>query len=235
MTLQNLFFDLDDTLLDFHAAERRAIRLTMEHFGVIPDDDKCARYSKLNLEQWKRLEKGEITRAQVKLNRFARFFAEIGSSADPHAAAEYYEARLSQGCFFMPGALELLQRLQGKYRLYIVTNGTARVQQGRLADAGIVKYFDAVFISELLGANKPSQAFFDACFAKIPHFSKEQTLLVGDSLSSDICGGKNAGLYTVWYNPRRLLPVAGDVLPDQTIYELSEIPALCHRLSTEER
>lgn len=222
MQIQNFFFDLDDTLFDFHAAEHRAVSLTLTHFGIAPTEEMCALYSKLNLEQWKRLEKGEITRAEVKINRFARFFEQTGLAVIPEDAAKFYETRLSEGYFFMPGALELIQSLYGRYRLYIVTNGTARVQQGRIADAGIEKYFDGIFISELIGADKPSKAFFEACFEKIPDFHKEKTVLVGDSLSSDIRGGKNAGLFTVWYNPRHEA-LNGQITPDEVIYDLSEI------------
>lgn len=222
MQIQNFFFDLDDTLFDFHAAEHRAVSLTLTHFGIAPTEEMCALYSKLNLEQWKRLEKGEITRAEVKINRFARFFEQTGLAVIPEDAAKFYETRLSEGYFFLPGALELIQSLYGRYRLYIVTNGTARVQQGRIADAGIEKYFDGIFISELIGADKPSKAFFEACFEKIPDFHKEKTVLVGDSLSSDIRGGKNAGLFTVWYNPRHEA-LNGQITPDEVIYDLSEI------------
>ena len=222
MQIQNFFFDLDDTLFDFHAAEHRAVSLTLTHFGIAPTEEMCALYSKLNLEQWKRLEKGEITRTEVKINRFARSFEPTGLALQPEAAPKFYETRLSEGYFFMPGALELIQSLYGRYRLYIVTNGTARVQQGRIADAGIEKYFDGIFISELIGADKPSKAFFEACFEKIPDFHKEKTVLVGDSLSSDIRGGKNAGLFTVWYNPRHEA-LNGQITPDEVIYDLSEI------------
>ncbi len=223
MQIQNFFFDLDDTILDFHAAEHRAVSLTLEHFGVKPTEAMCALYSKLNLEQWKRLEKGEITRAEVKINRFARFFEQTGLDVVPEQAAKFYETRLSEGYFFMPHALELIQSLYGKYRLYIVTNGTARVQEGRIADAGIAKYFDGIFISELIGADKPSQAFFDACIENIPDFCKEKTVLIGDSLSSDIHGGKAAGLYSVWYNPRHEELPQGVQAPDDVIDDLWQI------------
>ena len=223
MQIQNFFFDLDDTILDFHAAEHRAVSLTLEHFGVKPTESMCALYSKLNLEQWKRLEKGEITRAEVKINRFARFFEQTGLDVVPEQAAKFYETRLSEGYFFMPHALELIQSLYGKYRLYIVTNGTARVQEGRIADAGIAKYFDGIFISELIGADKPSQAFFDACIENIPDFCKEKTVLIGDSLSSDIHGGKAAGLYSVWYNPRHEELPQGVQAPDDVIDDLWQI------------
>lgn len=223
MQIQNFFFDLDDTILDFHAAEHRAVSLTLEHFGVKPTEAMCALYSKLNLEQWKRLEKGEITRAEVKINRFARFFEQTGLDVVPEQAAKFYETRLSEGYFFMPHALELIQSLYGKYRLYIVTNGTARVQEGRIADAGIAKYFDGIFISELIGPDKPSQAFFDACIENIPDFCKEKTVLIGDSLSSDIHGGKAAGLYSVWYNPRHEELPQGVQAPDDVIDDLWQI------------
>ena len=169
------------------------------------------------------MEKGEITRAEVKINRFARFFEQTGLDVVPEQAAKFYETRLSEGYFFMPHALELIQSLYGKYRLYIVTNGTARVQEGRIADAGIAKYFDGIFISELIGADKPSQAFFDACIENIPDFCKEKTVLIGDSLSSDIHGGKAAGLYSVWYNPRHEELPQGVQAPDDVIDDLWQI------------
>ena len=104
----------------------------------------------------------------------------------------------------MPGAPELLEELYRKYRLYIVSNGTAKVQEGRIGSSGIAKYMDGIFISQILGANKPDKQFFDICFAEIPDFSLSETVIIGDSLSSDIKGGINAGITTVWFNPKRI-------------------------------
>lgn len=230
MTIQNLFFDLDDTLLDFGAAERIAISKTLEHLGAAPTDEICRLYSQINLAQWKLLELGKLTRAEVKQRRFTLFFERAGLAGSPEEAAKFYESRLSEGHVFVPGAKELLDSLYGSYRLYVVTNGTARVQEGRMASAGLERYFDGIFISEKLGANKPSTEFFDRCFAKIPSFEKDASLLIGDSLSSDIKGGAGAGLRTVWFNPAHQANNS-DVRPDYELAALDELPELLSRLN----
>ena len=231
MTVRNLLFDLDDTLLDFHAAERAAIQKTLRFFGVTPTEALCARYSELNLAQWKLLEQGKLTRAEVKRRRFALLFESEGLTVDPDEAARFYENRLAVGHVFMPGAEKLLDALYGTYRLYIVTNGTARVQKGRMASAHLERYFDGVFISEELGSDKPSAAFFEKCFARIPAFDKKETVIVGDSLSSDIRGGRDAGIRTVWFNPSHA-PQPSEGRADYEIHALDELPGLLARSDT---
>ena len=127
----------------------------------------------------------------------------------------------------MEGAEELLRKLSGEYRLYLATNGASSVQKSRIKSADIAKYFRGIYISEDVGYNKPDVRFFDACFAQIPDFRKSETTLIGDSLTSDICGGKAAGLYTIWYNPRHEALPENSVKPDKIIADLAEIPALC--------
>lgn len=226
----NLLFDLDDTLLDFHAAEKVAIEKTMTHFGISPTPELTALYSKLNLMQWKLLEQRKITRSEVKVRRFKLFFEQLGLSYTPQEAAAFYEEALSKGHFFMPGAKEVLDRLYGKYKLYLVSNGLEHVQKGRLESAGICRYFEKIFLSECIGYDKPDVRFFDECFKEIPDFSKEQTLIIGDSLSSDMTGGKNAGIFTVWFNPQNS-ENNSDVKPDMQIHSLDEIPSCFENLA----
>ena len=224
-----LFIDLDDTILDFHKAEHIALSRTLEAFGIDPTEAVCTRYSQLNREHWQRLERGELTREQVLLGRFAALFAELEMAADPERIAAAYEHNLSIGHYFLPGAAEALEALHGTYKLYLASNGTARVQAGRLESANISRYFEKIFISQLLGANKPSKAFFDRCFAAIPGFSRDRAMMVGDSLTSDILGGKNAGIATCWVNPSH---AAGreDIRPDYEIESLARLPELLEAL-----
>ncbi|MDY5805604.1 MAG: HAD-IA family hydrolase, partial [Oscillospiraceae bacterium] len=135
----------------------------------------------------------------------------------------------SQGHWFMDGAPELLEAIAPKYDLYLASNGASKVQHPRLDAAGIRKYFKGLFISEEMGADKPSKAFFDLCFAAIPDFDPATAVMVGDSLTSDIRGGRNAGIRTCWFNPRRQ-PPHPDIPADHTFYALSELPALLERL-----
>lgn len=229
-----LFIDLDDTILDFQKAERIALRKTLEHFGLVPTEPVLHRYHLINKAHWEALERKEITREQVLLGRFQVLFAEMGICAEPAEVAQTYEGNLSIGHYFLPGAEDALKRLSGKYRLYLSSNGTARVQAGRLKSAGIRPYFQEVFISQELGANKPALQYFEACFAKIPGFDREKALIVGDSLSSDILGGQNAGIATCWVNPGHL-PRKEGIRVDYEIEALSQLDELLERLSGEER
>ncbi|MED9914049.1 MAG: YjjG family noncanonical pyrimidine nucleotidase [Acutalibacteraceae bacterium] len=228
--IRNVLFDLDDTLFDFHKAEKIALTKTLVHFGIDPTEETLALYSTINAAHWKRLELGEISREEVKVGRYRELFETIGVECDPVKATAYYESMLAIGHYFMPGAPELLEELYRKYRLYIVSNGTAKVQEGRIGSSGITKYMDGIFISQILGANKPDKQFFDICFAEIPDFSLSETVIIGDSLSSDIKGGINAGITTVWFNPKGI-ENDSDIKPDYTIKELSEVPGLLSQIS----
>ncbi|CDB42518.1 hAD superfamily (Subfamily IA) hydrolase TIGR02254 [Ruminococcus sp. CAG:177] len=228
--IRNVLFDLDDTLFDFHKAEKIALTKTLVHFGIDPTEETLALYSTINAAHWKRLELGEISREEVKVGRYRELFETIGVECDPVKATAYYESMLAIGHYFMPGAPELLEELYRKYRLYIVSNGTAKVQEGRIGSSGITKYMDGIFISQILGANKPDKQFFDICFAEIPDFLLSETVIIGDSLSSDIKGGINAGITTVWFNPKGI-ENDSDIKPDYTIKELSEVPGLLSQIS----
>ena len=129
--IKNILFDLDDTLLDFKMAEKHALRKTLLTYGIVPNEETVSLYSRINASQWKLLEKGELDRSTLKVRRFALFFEEIGIDLDAKEVASAYESNLAIGHFFVEGALELLQTLKCRYRLYIVTNGFARVQRSR--------------------------------------------------------------------------------------------------------
>ena len=201
MKFEFLLIDLDDTILDFHKAEYIALGKTLESFGLAPSEQVRARYSLINKAHWERLERKELTREQVLVGRFGVLFSEYGITVDPRECARRYEQNLSVGHYFLPGAREALESLSRKYKLYMVSNGTARVQIGRLESADISHFFREIFISQQVGVNKPDKEFFTRCFAKIPDFDPEKAIIVGDSLTSDIQGGINAGIATCWVNP----------------------------------
>lgn len=217
--VKNILLDLDQTLFDFKKAEANAISKTMQKLGVTPTAFLISRYSEINDGMWKMLERGEITRDRLLVKRFEVFFDEQGVAADHNETRAFYEKTLGQGHFFMDGAEELLDALYKKYRLYLVSNGTASVQKGRLESSGIEKYFDGIFISQTVGFNKPDVRFFEKVFESIPDFKKEETVIIGDSLTSDIQGGINAGIKTVWFAEGK----ENSELPDITVRSLYEI------------
>ena len=149
-------------------------------------------------------------------------------TVDPSACAKSYESNLSIGHYFLPGAEETVKKLHENYRLFLVSNGTAAVQHSRLTSAGLYPYFEQVFISQEIGFHKPEKAYFDRCFARIPGFALQRALMVGDSLTSDIKGGINAGLKTVWVNPQH--KPCGDIHPDCEIEGLPQLETLLEEL-----
>jgi len=222
--IEFLFLDLDDTILDFHKAERIAISKTIREFGVEPTEEILELYHGINKWHWEQLELGTLTREQVLVNRFGVLFERLGRDVDAPGCAKVYEKNLSTGHWFLPGAEEAVEALSKKYRLFLASNGTASVQKGRMTSANLYRFFETVFVSQEIGYNKPSKAYFDACFAGIPGFDKEKAMIVGDSLSSDIKGGINAGIKTVWVNPGH--KASGDVKPDYEIEYLYQLESL---------
>lgn len=223
--IEFLFLDLDDTILDFHKAERIALSKTISQFGLEPNEEVLHRYHLINKAHWEMLERGELTRAQVLTQRFGVLFAEYGLDVDVQVCAKTYERNLSIGHYFLPGAEEAVDRLSKKYRLFLASNGTAVVQKGRMTSANLYRFFEKVFVSQEIGHNKPSKAYFDACFAQIPGFDPAKAMIVGDSLTSDIAGGINAGIRTCWVNPQHL-PCPDHIHPDHEIEYLSQLEAL---------
>lgn len=223
--IKNILFDLDDTILDFKKAEKIALFKTLEELGITPNDEIAEKYSRYNISQWKRLELGEITRQEVKVNRYKLLFDDIGVDKSPGLATQIYEEKLAVGHFFIAGALGLIKNLYNDYRLYLVSNGSKSVQSGRLKSAGISPYFKGIFISQDLGYEKPNPKFFEKVFSSIENFSKHETVIVGDSLSSDIKGGINAGIKTVWFNPNKEINTA-KIIPDYEISSLSQLEKL---------
>ena len=227
--IEFLFLDLDDTILDFHKAERIAISKTIREFGVEPTEEVLARYHVINKWHWEQLELGKLTRPEVLVNRFDVLFREFGSEVDAAACAKVYEKNLSVGHWFLPGAEETVDLLSKHYRLFLASNGTAVVQKGRMTSANLYRFFEKVFVSQEIGHNKPSKAYFDGCFAQIPDFDRSKAMIVGDSLSSDIQGGINAGIRTVWVNPTHAENKTA-IRPDYEIEALHQLPALLKTL-----
>ena len=225
--IEFLFLDLDDTILDFHKAERIALSKTLKAFGIAPTEHVLGRYHVLNKACWERLEKGELTREQVVVRRYELLFEELGVPCDAAAVTELYTENLSIGHYFLPGAEEAVKALHKKYRLFLASNGTASVQAGRMTSANLYRFFEKVYVSQEIGYNKPAREYFDRCFAQIPDFDPSKAMIVGDSLTSDIQGGINAGIRTCWVNPDHK---EGHLKPDYEIEALSQLPALLETL-----
>ncbi len=197
-----LLFDADNTLLDFTKTEQQAFSEVMKQHGFPNDDTVKSLYDEINHGLWKQYELGEITRDEVVFRRFGKLFEKIGVDGDGEAFEHEYQDMLGAGSFLIDGAITLLATVKRVgYKCYIVTNGVAKTQHRRLKDSGIIRYVDEVFISEELECAKPSMQFFDKVYASIGEDTRNDSLIIGDSLSSDIMGGNHAGIATCWMNP----------------------------------
>jgi len=197
-----LLFDVDGTLLDFNKAEEEGIEGLLKHFNVPVTAENKHKYHITNKRYWEMLERGEITRDRLLGQRFEEFFGEFGVQVNGNEVDALYRQYLNASAVLIDGAIELLESVKGRYPLYIVTNGVAATQYNRLAKSGLDKYFDGIFISEEANAQKPQPAFFEYCFEKRGRRDVENMLIIGDSLTSDMRGGNNAGIDTMWFNPK---------------------------------
>lgn len=219
-----VLWDVDGTLLDFVAAEKAAIQSLFREFGLGRcTDGMLARYSEINREYWRKLERGEMSKQQILVKRFEDFFREEGldvSLGEAFNAA--YQVRLGDTIVFCDDSKALVESLRGKVRQYVVSNGTVTAQTKKLRRSGFDQLMDGVFLSEELGYEKPAIEFFDQVFQEIQVPDKNRVLIVGDSLTSDMEGGFRAGIKTCWYNPEGL-PCAAPEKIDYEIQNLQEI------------
>lgn len=218
-----LLFDVDNTLLDFAQTEALALEQSFaQHHLPFPATAK-QRYHEINQSYWQRLERKEITPEVIRAGRFQDLFTELGLSFDADLFADSYLAQLGQQAPLMEGAMELLEGLNGRFQLGIITNGLADVQHPRLEKSGLKPYFSPIIISQEIGVSKPNPGIFDAAFAQMNQPAKSEVLIIGDSLSSDIIGGINYGIDTCWFNPNGQttdLPITYEI---KSLHQLNQI------------
>jgi 2-haloacid dehalogenase len=196
-----VLFDLDHTLLDSDASEALAFAATLRLAGVDDPLPHFPVYDSINRGLWAAVERHEVTPGHVRVARFEQFIAAIGLEADPLVLADAFAGGLGAYGELYPGTRDVLDAMAGRVRMGLVTNGLSEVQRRRIERLQLERYFDAVVISAEVGVSKPSAAIFDIAFEQLGQPSRSQVLMVGDSLSSDIRGGRNAGVATCWYNP----------------------------------
>ena len=202
--MRTILLDIDDTILDFHECAKATILRASEDFGVDFTQDMLSFYMEQNAFLWGQYEKGIITREDIFRTRFPLLFKEYGYDVDgiefENAFQKYFKTQYK----FVNGAVELVEYLASKYDLYVASNSLLETQVSRLTSAGLYKYFKRLFVSDAIGYQKPTKEFFEGCFCQIPNFKKEETIIIGDSLSSDIKGGCMVGIKTCWFNPKQI-------------------------------
>ena len=218
MKYTTVYFDLDNTLLDFLATEHKAIYKLLTLHKLPCNDEIAARYSAINKGWWERFERGEIKKDEIYAGRFRSLLEALGENGDAEQMAKDYFGFLSEGHDLMDGAIEALEYVKGKgYTICATTNGVSFTQYKRIKESGLGKYFDYVFVSEDAGHQKPEREYFDYVMANSPEKDRSKIIVIGDSQSSDVLGGINAGLDTCWYN------TTGEAPRFEPTYEIKHI------------
>lgn len=216
-----IYFDLDNTLLDFTATEHRAILQLLGKHNLSATEQNAKLYSSINDTYWKRFERGEIEKKEIFEGRFKTLLEYLGETRDTKKMADDYFALLACGHDCMKGAKEILEYLKGRgYVVYITTNGVAFTQYKRIDECGLKQYFDAVFVSEEAGSQKPDKEYFEFVMNNSKEKDKSKIIIIGDSQSSDILGGANFGVDTCWFNPKG---ATASSIPTYEIRELCDL------------
>lgn len=222
-----ILWDLDGTLLDFKKTERYALSVCLKSYGVTMTEEMLSVYSGINEALWEKLERGEIEKRELLPGRFREFFRQMGiQGIDPNEMRKQFERELGTKTYYVDHSREIVIKLKEMgIRQHIVTNGTLATQRIKLRNSGFDSLVDKVFISDVIGYDKPRKEFFEIAFGKLPDFERGKALLVGDSLTSDMRGANNVGIDACWYNPgRKPLPEqSGEESPVHVEYEIGNL------------
>ena len=221
--ITTILWDVDNTLLDFDYSMRNSLKQCFQTVGVTNTEEMIDRYAQINDMYWKRLERGEVTKAQLLVGRFQDLLTEFHlEHIDYIKFKEEFQANLGTIYSYLDDSLTICKSLQTKYKQYVVTNGVAKTQQSKLGLSGFKDVMKGLFISDEIGFNKPDKRFFAYCLEHIEEKDKDKILIVGDSLTSDIKGGNSVGIKTCWYNPQQK-PLEEGYLVDGEISDLHDI------------
>lgn len=205
MAYKNILIDNDETLMDFKKAQEFAFYSMYEKSGLQSQQpvsaDLLDSYESCNHLWWKKLELGQCDKSQLQEGRFRDFLAANKLFADPLKINGLYMQELGQGRFLLEGAIEILRYLHSRYRVFITTNGVAETQRSRINGSELINYVDGIFVSEETGFAKPDKRYFEYIMEFLDCKNPKEYIVIGDSLSSDISGAKNAGMDSIWFNP----------------------------------
>lgn len=220
--IKAVFMDVDDTLLDFNECARENIRQCCALNGIVYNDHIFDIFLVRNIDYWKRIERGELTVEELHRTRWAAILGELGIEADGQKFEQDFIKGMPENAIPVKGALELMQYLHGKYKVFIVSNATVSQQKKRLTKAGLIDYVDDIFGSLDIGFNKPDARYYEYCWQHTGGIGPENTIIIGDSLTADIKGGLEQGMMTCWLNHRNSAPDP-QLRPDYTVTTLSAI------------
>ena len=223
--IKAVLLDVDNTLLDFNKSASETIKSAFKDLGLKYSDQIMGAFLRTNDMLWQKVETKEITRQELHRIRWNIIFAEIGINADGHEMEGLFLSRLENFAIPVDGAIDILKYLSAKYKLYTASNAPYAQQVKRLTLSGMIPYIEKILNFENQGINKPQKRFFEECLNAVSPAKKEETAIIGDSLSADIAGGKSVGITTVWFN-RGGAAAPANGLCDYTVKSLVEIKAI---------
>ena len=217
-----LLLDADNTLFNFDAGNRNAFSEVCRQCDIPDTEEYFLLYEACNNHMWASFDRGECSKEFLVIERFRLFLSKIHLDRDPSLCNDIHLDTLGQNKVLMPHAEEVCRTLAQTHKLYLVTNAVASVQKRRLAESVLRPYISNAFISEEAGASKPSVAYFDYVFSQVDGLRKDNCIVIGDSLSSDISGANNYDLPCCWYNPKQISRPK-DLRIDYEITDLREL------------
>ncbi|SHO45534.1 YjjG family noncanonical pyrimidine nucleotidase [Anaerocolumna xylanovorans] len=217
-----LLFDLDDTLLDFEVNEKASLTKLFSDNGISFTKEVYDIYNAVNKELWDGYERGTIDLEEVLNTRFSKALLKLGMTVDGVLWEKQYRVLLGNGYQLIDGAFDLCKQLSETHRLFIITNGVTETQLNRLKLSNLFPFFEDIFTSQEIGYQKPAREFFDYVKEHIKNFRKENALVIGDSLNSDIKGGCLAGIDTCWINQKNIT-AASEAPSTYTLNRLTDL------------
>lgn len=222
--ITDVFFDLDHTLWDFDRNSEMAFdRIFKKKFPEINSHEFTQKYVPINQECWKLYQNDKITHLELRYNRLKYSFDALNisiSDEDIHQISNEYIEFLTDNNHLFDGAIEILDYLKPKYKLHIITNGFAYVQEKKINNAALSGYFNTITNSELAGVKKPNSIIFDYA-VNWARASKESCIMIGDCLDADVNGALNAGLDAVFFNDKKIA-VPGNIKQINHLLELKK-------------
>ncbi len=206
---KHIFFDLDETIWDYHTNARDTLNEMFDHFQLnrfdnLSSDDFIDEFFRINLELWTKFDQRLIDKDVIRLERFPLVVERLGMNGFEGAMdlQDYFLLECPRKGKLLDNAGEVVPRLSASYKMHIITNGFEEIQNIKLESAGLLKYFDVMVTSESAGAQKPDIAIFKYALERI-QAKPEECIMIGDNLIADIGGAKNAGMDQVYYNPQK--------------------------------
>jgi YjjG family noncanonical pyrimidine nucleotidase len=225
-----ILFDLDHTLWDYETNSTETLEELFHHHklsetGMPSLPDFLKTFETVNTRLWTLYDIGQIHRDVIRYDRFHKIMLEMG--VDNYELSltlsnDYVDRSPKKGAL-MPNAIEVLDYLQSKYPMTIVTNGFDEIQSVKMASSGITSYFKSVVTSARAGHKKPSKEIFEFALAE-SGFTAAETIMIGDNLLTDIGGARNASLDTVYFNPNKIPH------QEKTEFEISDLKELLNIL-----